>query len=143
MIRAIRIDPYARTVTEVLISGNGDSFRHEIGCHCFTLASIFENEDSLFVDDEGLFKSPDAFFLIKEYPAPLAGIGLLVGSDSEGNSVSAKTPLSAIKPLWMNRAETKLYRHAEQTQVDRRRENPLPGISEVFTTMNEALGEDE
>lgn len=48
---------------------------------------------AIFLDDNGLLNDPQRFFLIRGYPDPLAGKGLVMGSDAEGNTQAAKTPL--------------------------------------------------
>ncbi len=117
-MRAILIDPFARTVTE--IDHDNTSYRniypvlsHEsMEVECFTVATVLPNEDSLFVDDEGLLKDCQALFLFdgvkglcEGYPQPLAGKGLILGADEEGKSVDAKTPLADIRVQFLTPAE--------------------------------------
>lgn len=65
---------------------------------CFTVVGI-EEDDSIYVDDEGLltiqFDTP--FFLYDGYPQPLAGNGLVLGTDEEGESVDPKNTLEFIR----------------------------------------------
>lgn len=87
-MRAILIDPETREVSEVEIDPTSlDDYYRLIGCDCFTAVTIDDQGTTVYVDDEGLFKGPSVFFLIKGYPQPLAGRGLVVGTDAEGNTI--------------------------------------------------------
>ena len=84
-MQALLIDPAERTVSPVqLDGGNIDRMQQLIGCETFT-AAYLPNGDTIYVDDEGLFKQT-SFFLIEGITQPLAGKGLLMGSDDQGNS---------------------------------------------------------
>lgn len=100
-MKAILIDPFDETVTEV--EHNGD-YRQiytllshpEHPVSCFTVVQI-ENNDAIFVDDEGLLKDPKYFFSYEGYPQPLAGKGLILGTNDEGDSVDVVTTVDDIK----------------------------------------------
>src|SRR5512143_3417531 len=100
-MKAILIDPFDETVTEV--EHNGD-YRQiytllshpEHKVDCFTVVQIHQG-DAIFVDDEGLLKNPKRFFVWKGYPQPLAGKGLILGTDDEGNSVDAVATVDEVK----------------------------------------------
>ena len=91
-MRAILIDPANQTITEVDYDGDYQSIYKLIDCQTFTSAFVFENEDSLYVDDEGLWGATD-FFMINGVLQPLAGRGLIIGSDDEGGSIAAKSDI--------------------------------------------------
>jgi hypothetical protein len=78
--------PSARTVQRVKCDDYRDIYVW-VGCSAFDCARL-ENGDAFFVDDEGLLvqQQPDNFFAI-DGRDPLAGNGLLLGCDSEGESV--------------------------------------------------------
>lgn len=110
-MKAYLIDPWTRTVT--LTTHNGDFreiYKHldgrlgEIGrawphyVDCFDIVRL-DHGDGIYVDDEGLLKDgPQAFFTVGGY-GPLAGRGLVLGSDYEGNSTDAKTTLRKLREL--------------------------------------------
>lgn len=79
-MRAYLIDPAARSVTPVTRNGDWRQINELIGCDTFTSVCL-ENGDVVYVDDEGLLKEPTDFFLIEGCTPPLAGKGLLVGTD--------------------------------------------------------------
>jgi len=91
-IKAVLIDPYAEEVRDVIYDGNYKQIYEHIQAECFTLVRMRDNDD-VFVDDEGLLHlTPETrFFMIPDYPTPLAGRGLILGNDldttGEGESI--------------------------------------------------------
>jgi hypothetical protein len=95
-MKAILIDPFEQTVKEVDYSGDFRDIYKLIDAECFDCARI-KGTDGIFVDDEGLLNAPTHFFEHSEYPSPLAGKGLIVGCDEEGESADCKTTLDEVK----------------------------------------------
>jgi hypothetical protein len=97
-LKAILIDTENREVKMIEIEKGIDAIYEQINCDCFTVVTL-ENEDAIFVDDEGLLKLNEnsKFFFIEGYHQPLAGNGLILGTDEEGESVNAKSNLEDIK----------------------------------------------
>lgn len=94
--KAILIDPHSQTVQSVEWNGHYQHIYKLIDCECYDVARINKHGDGVFVDDEGLFKEEQAFFLVDGYPQPLAGKGLVLGVDTEGESVEPKVTLERI-----------------------------------------------
>lgn len=103
IVKGILIDPFACLVTEVehdasTIDGIYKLISHEAHpVDCFTCAysGALAPGDAIFVDDEGLYKMPERFFLFPGNPQPLAGKGLILGSRSkDGQTTDALTPLA-------------------------------------------------
>lgn len=99
IITAIRIDPFQHTVEAVKYDAS--DYRNlypllsapEHPVDLFTTAPFFgqdaeTGEETLFVDDEGLFKTGTGFFAIDGAYQPYAGCGVIVGTDDEGETVS-------------------------------------------------------
>lgn len=116
IMKAILIDVHSQTIKEVEIEKNasvniGHIYEH-LKCDCFTSVGIDENND-IFVDDEGLLKlTPlSKFFLYKGYPQPLAGNGLIVGIDEEGDSVEPTLTIQQVAEnvIFMNLREVQVY----------------------------------
>lgn len=85
------IDPEAKKITHVRHDTKDYRQIYDIiDCHPspFTVVHL-DDHDVIFVDDEGLLKNPRYFFNIKGYPQPIAGKGLVLGGDSQGETVSA------------------------------------------------------
>jgi hypothetical protein len=92
------IDPAARSITSWLYNGDWRTIAPalRIGQSPFTLVEI-GNGDVIYVDDEGLLKPLDWFFAIKGAHQPFAGCGLVLGSNDEGEAVSAGIALQDLK----------------------------------------------
>lgn len=95
-MKAILIDPETQTITEVEYSGNYKDIYKLTGCDCFTVVGI-EDGNGIFVDDEGLFNDPRYFFLYNGYDQPLAGKGLILGTNEEGDSVDCTLTVDYIR----------------------------------------------
>lgn len=95
-MKAILINPYDQTVTEVDYSGDYKEIYTLIEADCFDCARI-SRMDGIFVDDEGLLHNPTHFFMHAEYPSPLAGKGLVVGCNEGGDSVDCKTTVEEVR----------------------------------------------
>lgn len=100
-MRAILIDPVKKTVTEVDYAGPYAQIYTFIHASCFCLAGgikvdpeIFDHRtDDMFVDDEGLFNPQFGWFKWRGYPTPLAGYGLLLGTNHVGDSIAARSQI--------------------------------------------------
>jgi hypothetical protein len=92
------IDPAARRIAPWPYNGDWRTIASalRIGQSPFTLVEI-GNGDVIYVDDEGLLKPLDWFFAIKGGHQPFAGYGLVLGSNDEGESVSARIALQDLK----------------------------------------------
>lgn len=95
-MKAILIDPHARTVTEVQHDGTLEGIYRAIGADCVCTVSL-GGRDAIFLDDDGLFREGQEFFAIGKYPNPLAGRGLVLGCDAEGESTAPKVPTYMIE----------------------------------------------
>lgn len=105
-MRAILIDPFARSVAEADYSGDWKTIAPTIQCggSPFTLLTINPERDALYLDDEGLFKQGQKFFSFGSYPTPLGGRALLLGHDAEGETTACSVSLDEIQPLvkWLS-----------------------------------------
>ena len=96
-IKAILIDPFEMTVSEVDYGGELADIYRLIDADLFTVAGFGEDGDGVYVDDEGLSKATQRFFKLDGYPQPLAGKGLVLGSNDGGESVAPVTTLEAVR----------------------------------------------
>ena len=97
-IKGILIDAEKRTVKEVQVIGDYKAIYPflGVGVDCFALVGINDTE-SIYVDDEGLLKNPRNFILFKGYRGALAGNGLILGSNEEGESISTSLTVEWVK----------------------------------------------
>jgi hypothetical protein len=105
LIKVIIIDVKTQSVYEKEIEHTLKNLQDIVGGN-IEAGHHFENEDALFVDEEGLFKY-NQFFDIGAYQ-PFAGSGFIVGTNYRtGETISAKSDLREIKRLvkFMTRAQ--------------------------------------
>jgi hypothetical protein len=83
-IKAILIDPYLKTIMATNIDNSLKGLQSAIGDHYIELVRIDDRND-MYVDEEGLFRENQEFFLIKgtERVIPIAGYGIIVGSNPD------------------------------------------------------------
>ena len=100
-MRALKIDVEKKSVEEVEVNGLIDLQKAVDGYIC--QATRFPLHDILYVDDEGLLKTPKLFFsvFVSDFPAPrvFAGNGILVGGTEEGDSAPCKLSLDVLKEI--------------------------------------------
>ena len=83
-VQEAEIDPVTRTVQEAEYDGTLAGIYGLVACQTITAAGLQTDDmETIYVDDEGLF-SGQPFFLHDDYPQPLAGRGIIVGTDDEG-----------------------------------------------------------
>lgn len=98
-MKAIFIDVEHEQVYLLNIKEGIEAIYNAIGCTTFTVATVLENEDAIYVDDEGILtlSSESKFFFFEGAYQPFIGNGLIVGTDDEGGSVDAKSSVTSIK----------------------------------------------
>ena len=97
-IKAILIDVYEKEIREVDYDGTLDFIYFNLACRTFDVVSV-DDVNGIFVDDEGLLRQNQLYF---EYSASdrvfqLAGNGLILGVDDEGNSISPTLTIEDVK----------------------------------------------
>tara|TARA_R110002167_G_scaffold254765_5_gene460996 strand:- start:2506 stop:2898 length:393 start_codon:yes stop_codon:yes gene_type:complete len=96
-MKALLIDPFMETVQEIDYSGDWKDIRTLLKCDIF--ATVYFDDmstDSVFVDDEGVFVDDQRFFKLGNYTQPLAGYGLVLGCNEEGDSVDCMSTLEDV-----------------------------------------------
>jgi len=89
-MKALLIDPIAREIRTVTVSGHDGSITRYLNCELFDVVPLCHGED-LFVDDEGrlTYPNPNGYFAIGG--AVFCGRGLVVGINAaNGESVATK-----------------------------------------------------
>lgn len=109
-MRAYLINPHDQTITEVDYSGDYCQIYDLIECQTFDVARINDRGDVIYVDDEGMFHNSE-FFDLPGYSQPLAGLGLVLGTNDEGESTS---PSNLVTLNWL-RDQTRFLNLLEVT----------------------------
>ena len=77
--------------------GDYDEYRQICECNIITFVRLYENGDGVYIDDEGLYAEKQNFWMHRNYPQPLVGIGVFVGITQDGDSTVPQTPFPKIK----------------------------------------------
>jgi hypothetical protein len=104
LVRAVLIDPFECAVTEVTIDGDDYTTIAPLLSHPTIRVDYFQKvsslnlagRDSLYVDEEGMLKAPQRFFIIMGFPQPIAGKGLVTGCDEDGRAIAATSDTALI-----------------------------------------------
>lgn len=91
-MKCLVIDAVNRTIREDEYSGDYKDIYRLGGFDLMTAIALDDKGETLFIDDEGLLKEDlnDCFLLHGpdfNYPQPLAGNGVILGTNEEGESV--------------------------------------------------------
>jgi hypothetical protein len=105
-MRGYLVDPFNKTVTDVETDGY-PHFKTLIGVDliCTVTVRVYDKgefippRDTIFLDDEGLYVKDQAYFLVAGYAQPLAGKGILLGTDAEGETVGAYMEFDEFKKM--------------------------------------------
>ena len=113
-MKSIFIDSENKTITDIDLKGDLQSWYDIIKCELVEVAHYFNDHDSIMVDEEGMLKSLENFFSVEgSHQEFFAGNGLVVGVDKEGNTVDCKLRAKDIKEKItfkdLNEIRTKLY----------------------------------
>jgi len=110
-MKALLIDPYIKTITEVEYSGDYKEIQEKIHANMFAHVRFGETE-GVFINDEGLLtaNTNTRFFLHKNWNYPVAGYGLVLG-DQFGESVSTQLTVDDLKEdiKWVSMLEALQY----------------------------------
>jgi hypothetical protein len=118
-MNAYLIDPFNKSITAVNYDGKLQSMYALLGddVSCVDVCRINHAGDAIFVDDEGLLKDEDnqAYFYVThesgslETHVMLAGRGLVLGCDGNGDSCSPEVQLDQLtrRIIWAHPSEGK------------------------------------
>ena len=95
-MKAILINSKTSSIKEVSVGDYKEMYVH-LECSMFEVATELPNQDSIFVDEEGLINGTDVFFTYEGAHQPFAGNGLVMGCNDDGESVDCKIALDEVK----------------------------------------------
>lgn len=108
-MRAILIDPFKQTVTDIDIDPTLDNLYEILGVELITVVGM--GDHALIIDDEGLLKPKDQmeYWWAAGAMQPFAGRGLILGNEY-GENRAATIPLDFIRDrtrfVWPEEKET-------------------------------------
>src|SRR3954453_16372771 len=132
-MKAILIDSAAKEIREVYYSRLADLQRF-VGGSIESVPLDLPKGDTLYVDDEGLFKPQTSFFLIHGHAAPVAGNGVIVGReiDDEDAEEGYRTEAPGCSP----RSLARFIRFMDRDQFDAWGKANASEPACTFTTIN-------
>ena len=111
-MKVLLIDPEEKTITEIQISKGLDPIYKAIGCDMFECPIQYENQDTLYCDEESWLKydGHEKGFAFPNWKSPILGKALIMGCDDEGESEDCKsTPKDFSNIIWINEVDIKIY----------------------------------
>lgn len=111
-MRAILINPERKTISEIQIGDDYKEIYKVIDCELFTCPITFENGDTMYCDDEGLFKEQKGGIIMRGWSYPILGKILVLGCDEEtGDSQDAKSTTTFFEKqiMWLSEEQTANY----------------------------------
>ena len=97
-MKAILINVKDQSITEVEHDNTLNNIYELLDCRTFDVVRIDE-VDSIYIDDEGLYVEEQLYFEYggDQHAVRLAGNGLILGVDDDGNSTSPNITLEDVK----------------------------------------------
>jgi hypothetical protein len=117
-MKAYLINPTTKTIEQVNYSGEYHDIYKLCNFDIFTLVTLNGYDDGVFIDDEGLLKEGQDFFYVTHESGDLskyvmlAGCGLVLGCDADGNSVEPRMTIDELRSRihWANPMEAEQER---------------------------------
>lgn len=112
IMRAILINPEKKEITEMQIGDDYKEIYKVIDCECFSAPVIYDNNDTLYCDDEGLFVPQKGGIIMTDWNYPILGKMLILGTDNDGNSTNAKSNIEFFTDniTWLDEEQAENYR---------------------------------
>jgi hypothetical protein len=99
MFKGVLIDPYKKLVRPIRVGGKYPALKKLIGGPIQGIR--LSKGEIVYVHEEGLLQKDFQFFRFKgpliNYPQPLAGYGLVIGVDEEGETADTEVPVDLIR----------------------------------------------
>lgn len=139
-MKSLIIDAMKKAVTEYEFT-DLETAKQVLGWEIAASACRWD-KDLMLVDDHGLMKDepPQAYFMLKEFPRPIATNAIIIGTDEDGETVDVSFGPEYIRNqiFYMSKNDIRMFMENEQMRIDRMRNDPNYKNC-VFTTLKEAL----
>ena len=112
-IQAIKIDVASKSLSIVTLN-DWQEIAPAISKNCslFQCPVTFENGDTIYVDEEGLYNDFEGGFIMDGWRYPLVGNALLIGSDEEGESKNVETTMVELLKMitWVSKEDSNTWK---------------------------------
>lgn len=121
-MKGILIDPFTKTVRAVEVNYKDEgilAIYKAIDAGTFDIVVFGDHNDALYVDDDGLTKGHTHYFTIKNFPHPIAGKALLLGTDEAGDSQDVVMTEDAVRSVigWKRQRFVGFKDHVEEVEI--------------------------
>lgn len=119
-MKALKIDVVNKTITQIELEHTKEIY--DIignGCHTFCAPVEFDNQDTLFADDEALLHDElQGCFSFPEWSYPIVGNAVILGTDYDGDVCDAKTKAEDLLETIMfgNKEAAEMHRDSALSQ---------------------------
>lgn len=97
-MQVIKIDSLNEDISIIDIDDTLEDIYEQLDCDIFECPITLDNRDCLYVDEEGLFVNEyKGAFYFGDFPHPLFGNGLIIGTSIEGDNEDALSNIRTIK----------------------------------------------
>jgi hypothetical protein len=115
-MRVIVIDSAKREVYEAEVSGTNHREIYPLlgdNVTCFACPVQFNESDTLFVDDEGLYNPFEGGYIMQDWAYPICGNGVVIGSDEHGESAACTLSLGEVRDMvmWVSKDNCDAWRN--------------------------------
>lgn len=111
-MKAFLIDPVKQTIEQIEIEKGIQAMYKAMECDLFSAPITYENGDTLYCDDEGLFKPQKGGFIFPKWTYMIVGKALIMGTNrNTGDSQDVKSDIEVFRKniIWKNEEQTKIY----------------------------------
>jgi hypothetical protein len=110
-VKVLVIDAKNREVTEREIENKLHSFYGVIGCELVEAVYLRDGKHFMYVDEEGLMKMPQDFFLYEGAHQPIAGNAIVLTEGRNGDNANVKLTAKEVesKLTWMTLDEVRRW----------------------------------
>jgi hypothetical protein len=119
-MKAILIDSVNKTVTELNLDPQKNMLTQwykALDVNMVEVAHYITDHDSILVDEEGLFKPCDHFFVYEGAHQPFAGKGLVVGVNEDGETVACDITVKEVESKVKFMSRNEVIKLLESSQV--------------------------
>jgi hypothetical protein len=142
LLHGYLVDPYTKTIKEVYVSPY-PAWKALIEVDMIEAVTIARYADgtmeTLWIDEEGLLhdKADGPYIKVKTHPQPMAGKGIILGTDAQGETVNSKLPMNLVQQLISFPTDVRFtgFEALPETTV------VLPGIGEMTQIGHRAVFE--
>lgn len=89
-MKAFRIDPLNKKITEVEYNGDYKQIYNHINANTFDVATLYDNGDGAYIDDEGLFVENQHFWIHKTFQRLWLVLACFLGLTKKGTAQPQK-----------------------------------------------------